>query len=296
MKLAGSRMDIDFLSWRTQRRIAITIVVFSAFALLFAFLIYGRLNNIVLTSETFKMLTEMAIVLYITLLMTLTAIAFGIYRIYKSERLKLQLTNDSTSTTSIIVKALSGKKYSTILQISAIGYGLFYAFITGLLVYRPNEVFSQIYGVSVPSWHIVPCCGTSGYLPVFVAYITEQFGLLVIPLNLILLLVVSSLVGINIALAVFAYDNRPKNANVNWFGGFGAITGLFTGCPTCAGTFFVSMFGIGAGTSALALAPVQSLFIGISIPVLLVTPILLAKNIHGSLYGTCSLDNSKGRT
>lgn len=229
-------MDANLASWRKQKNSGITIAVFSVIALVVAFLIYGRFSNMVMTSETSKMLSDMAIALYTLLLMMLIAIAFGIYRIYKAERLRVRLKNDSNSTISVIVKALDGRKYSIILSMSAIGYGVFYAFITSLLVYRPNEVFSQIYGVSVPSWHIVPCCGTTGYVPIFLTYITEQFGLLIIPLNLILLLTVSTLVGINIALAVFAYDNRPKNANANWFSSFGAITALFTGCPTCAGT------------------------------------------------------------
>ncbi len=283
-------MDANLASWRKQKNSGITIAVFSVIALVIAFLIYGRFSNMVMTSETSKMLSDMAIALYTLLLMMLIAIAFGIYRIYKAEMLRIRLTNDSKSAISIIVKALDGKKYSTILSMSAIGYGIFYAFITGLLVYRPNEVFSQIYGVSIPSWHIVPCCGTPGYVPIFLTYITEQFGLLIIPLNLILLLTVSALVGINIALAVFAYDNRPKNANANWFSSFGAITALFTGCPTCAGTFFVTIFGLSsaASASALALAPLQSLFIAISIPVLLISPVIVAKNVRNSLYGACA--------
>ena len=287
----GSDIDANLASCRKQRNSGITVVILNVVALLTGFLIYGRFSNIVVTSESSKLLLDLSTALYVLLLMTLIAIAFGIYRVYKSERSRVRLTNDSKSTVSIIVKTLDGRKYSTILKISAVGYGIFYAFITSLLVYRPNEVFSQVYGVSVPSWYIVPCCGTPGYLPIFVAYITQQLGLLIIPINLILLLIVSVLVGINIALAVFAYDNRPKSANATWFGSFGAITGLFTGCPTCTGTFFATIFGLGAGASALAFAPLQSLFIAISIPILLIAPILMAKNIRKSIHG-CSIDHS----
>ncbi len=286
----GADTDSNLASWRKQRNSGLTIIFFGIFALLITFLIYGRSSNIVITSESYKVLLDMAIALYILLAIALIATAFGIYRIYRSEKLRITFTNDNKSARSIIVKALEGRKYSMILKLSAAGYGIFYAFITSLLVYRPNEVFSQVYGASIPSWRIIPCCGTSGYIPIFVGYITEQFGFLVIPVNLILLLVVSALVGINTALAVFAYDNRPKNATASWVGGFGAITGLFTGCPTCAGTFFATMFGLGLSTtSALALAPLQSLFVGVSIPVLFVTALLTARNLKRSIYG-CSID------
>lgn len=284
--------DTNLENWRKKKSIGITMIISSVAALLIAFLLYGRtINNIIITAESSKVLTDMAIALYILLLATLIAVTLGIYHVYKYERSRIESRNDRTSIRAIMLRVFDAKRYRNIFTLSAIGYGIFYAFITNLLVYRPNEVFSQVYRVSVPSWHLVPCCGTPGYLPILVAYITEQFGLLVIPLNLVLLIIVSVLVGINISLAVFAYDNRPRNENARWFTGFGATTALFTGCPTCAGTFFATIFGLGVGTSALALAPLQSLFIAISIPILLIAPILMARNVRKSIYG-CSTRTS----
>ncbi|RMF28695.1 MAG: hypothetical protein D6752_07190, partial [Candidatus Nitrosothermus koennekii] len=159
-------------------------------------------------------------------------------------------------------------------------YGIFYSFITNILVYRPNEVFSEVYNVSIPSYRIVPCCGTPGYMPMFVAYITEHFGMLVIPINLILMLIISTLVSVNITISVFIYRNKPKNVNANWLSSLGATIGLFTGCPTCAGTFFILLFGLGSSVSMALLAPLQSLFIAISIPVLLFTPLFMIKRFY----------------
>jgi hypothetical protein len=286
-----SSIDTSAIGWKTRRTTGIRIVIASAGVLFATFMIYSRVNGMVISSETSRLITEMAVGTLSVLLITLVAIGFGFYRIYNSEKWRVESTNEVNSTASIIMKALNDKRHFNIFKFSTIAYGMFYAFITGLFVYRPNEIFSEIYGAQIPSWQILPCCGNPGYIPVFVAYITEQFGVLLIPLNLILLFITSVLVGVNTALAVYAFHNRPKNANANWFVGFGIFTGLFTGCPTCAGTFFATIFGIGIGTSALALAPLQSLFIAISIPVLLITPLLIARSTRNSLCDGCSRDS-----
>ena len=44
----------------------------------------------------------------------------------------------------------------------------------------------------------------------------------------------------------------------------GATTGLFIGCPTCAGGLFSALFGFGSGGTAVTLlAPFQTLFIAV---------------------------------
>ncbi|HLG37943.1 MAG TPA: hypothetical protein VI338_07390, partial [Nitrososphaera sp.] len=62
-----------------------------------------------------------------------------------------------------------------------------------------------------------------------------------------------------------------------------ATSGLFVGCPTCAGSVFSTLIGIGvagAGTSASVLAPFQTLFIAASIPALVAAPFLIARSIR----------------
>lgn len=277
--------------WKKQQTSSIIIIVASASVLFAAFLLYARVGAVMVTPQTLDVIKNMAEGLFLLLLITLIGIGFGFYRLYRSQQLRV-LTQGANNTKKIILTALSGSKYFSIFKFSTLAYGIFYAFITALLVYRPTEIFSQLYDVPVPSWQIVPCCGTSGYVPIFVAYITEHLGVMLVPINLILLLIVSALFGLNSALAVYAFDNRPRSANASWFGGFGAITGLFTGCPTCAGTFFASIFGLGATTSALALVPLQAVFIGVSIPLMLLTPVLMARNIRNSIQG-CSMEQGK---
>jgi len=277
--------------WKKQQTSSIIIIVASVSVLFATFLLYARVSTVVITSQILDVIKNMAEGFFLLLLLTLTGIGFGFYRLYRSQQLRVS-TQGENNTKKIILTALSGSKYFTIFKFSTFAYGIFYAFITALIVYRPTEIFSQIYDVPVPSWQIVPCCGTPGYVPIFVAYITEHLGVMLVPINLILLLIVSTLFGLNSALAVYAFDNRPRSANASWFGGFGAITGLFTGCPTCAGTFFASMVGLGATASALALAPLQAVFIGASIPLMLLTPILMARNIRNSIQG-CSMEQGK---
>lgn len=188
----------------------------------------------------------------------------------------------------IVPYILSTKKYGRLFVISSIIYGLFYSFITSLIVYQPNITFSTEYLVSVPSALVIPFYGAPGQIPVLVVYITEHLGLLLIPLSVILLVTVSLLVGLNISMAAFAYANRPKNYGGQWLGGFGGIVGLFTGCPTCAGLFLANIVG-GAGAASVStlLASSQSFFIGISIPILIITPILISKSLAKVFEGGC---------
>jgi hypothetical protein len=102
--------------------------------------------------------------------------------------------------------------------------------------------------------------------------------------NVILAAVVSMMVGFNIALSAYAYRLRKTvQTKTSFVGGLGAATGLFVGCPTCAGSLLSAVLGfgvIGVGTSASALAPFQTLFIAASLPALAIAPLLLARSIR----------------
>jgi hypothetical protein len=123
------------------------------------------------------------------------------------------------------------------------------------------------------------------------AYITDHFLILIIPVNVILAVVVSALVGFNAALSIYAYRQRKLvRSRTSMVSGIGATSGLFVGCPTCAGSIFSALLGIGvagAGTSATALAPFQTLFIAASIPALLIAPFLIARTIRS--VSSCKL-------
>jgi len=137
--------------------------------------------------------------------------------------------------------------------------------------------FSYHYGATIPSAHITPCCGEPGYMPKIVVYLTEHLGLQIIPINLVLQIVVSYLVGLNVALAVNAISISKKAGGLS---GIGATTGLFIACPTCVGTF-LSLFLSASSAVAftLAITQLQTIFILITIPVLLATPFILGRKL-----------------
>jgi hypothetical protein len=184
---------------------------------------------------------------------------------------------------SYITGAFANKGYWKIMAAAAIGYGIFFGFLSQILVYRPDVSFTER-GIAVPSIDLIPCCNAPGYMPMLTLYFTDHFLILIIPVNVILAAVVSLLVGFNVALSVFAYRMRKSlKASTSIAGGVGATCGLFVGCPTCAGSILSALFGIGvagAGTSASILAPFQTLFIAASIPALVFAPFLIARSIR----------------
>ena len=148
---------------------------------------------------------------------------------------------------------------------------------SGILVYQPEVVFSYHYGADVPSAHVTPCCGAPGYMPKFVAYLTEHIGINVVPINLLLQIIVSYLVATNTALAVNAISITKKTGGL---GSIGATTGLFIACPTCVGSF-LSLF-VGATSAVaftIAITELQTLFIAITIPILVLTPFIISRRI-----------------
>ena len=151
---------------------------------------------------------------------------------------------------------------------------------SGILVYQPEVVFSYHYGADIPSAHITPCCGPPGYMPKFVAYLTEHVGIQIIPLNLVLQITVSYLVAANTSLAVSAISISKKTGGL---GGIGATTGLFIACPTCVGSFLSLFIGsTSAVVFTIAISELQTIFIAITIPILLLTPLILARQISRS--------------
>jgi len=193
--------------------------------------------------------------------------------------LRTTLSSGGTQLSSVMADPRSGKVFA----LSAISYGVLFGIVSSTLVFQPGSAFSSTYGVKVPSLIPVVCCGPIGQMPQLVVYITQQLAILIVPENLILLFIVSWLVGLNAAIAAFAYRNRSKPSGVKWMGGLGAMIGLFTVCPSCAGFFLLSAMGLGGAVGlTLTLSSLQTLFIGAGIPILAVTPALMARRITSS--------------
>ena len=276
-----------------MRESGFRVLFVGLFSLVIAFVIYSRLTVPSSDSTAVVMATQLTNLAYAMLAITaasMAAMAYGTYTIFRSEQMR---TAGTSSLISFITGAFASRNYWKIMAIAAIGYGIFFGFLSQILVYRPDVSFTEK-GIKVPSVDMIPCCSAPGYMPMLTVYITDHFLILIIPVNVILAAVVSMLVGFNVALSIFAYRmKRSMHAKTSLVGGIGATSGLFVGCPTCAGSILSAVLGVGvagAGTSASVLAPFQTLFIAASIPALIIAPFLIARSIRS--LSSCSSSNN----
>ena len=247
------------------------------------FVLYGRYQDPeLMTPSAIDSIQRIAYGFYITLVAAFGAIAIGIFRYHKG---KVETKGKDLST--IIALVTWNSKSRKIFLSTFVGYGIFFALISGTLVYQPEINFVTHYGAVVPSGFIAPCCDEPGYMPKIIIYITEHIGLQIIPINLVLQIIVSYLVGLNVSIAVTAYSISKKSGGISTIG---AATGLFIACPTCAGTFLSIFIGTASGIAlSVALSQMQTFLIGVSIPILIVTPYLMAKKLRNS-DGSCKIN------
>lgn len=284
---------MDEKRWQAMRESGFRVLFVGLFSLVIAFVIYSRLTVPSSDATAVVMATQLTNLAYAMLAITaasMAAMAYGTYTIFRSEQMR---TAGTSSLVSFITGAFASRNYWKIMAIAAIGYGIFFGFLSQILVYRPDVSFTER-GIEVPSVDMIPCCSAPGYMPMLTVYITDHFLILIIPVNVILAAVVSMLVGFNVALSIFAYRMKSSmHAKTSLVGGIGATSGLFVGCPTCAGSILSAVLGVGvagAGTSASVLAPFQTLFIAASIPALIIAPFLIARSIKS--LSSCSSNSS----
>jgi len=265
------------------------LIILGFIAIAVSFLAYSRNEDLTVTPAAMPALQRMAIATYVILFISFGGIGWGLYKFYK---VKVAIPDSSIS--SIISNAINNKRAKQIFVASTIGYGLFFALTSGIILYKP-DINATDYGFPKPPHiELSPCCDLPGYVPMIFAFFTEHVGLQIVPLNLVLVVVVSFLVGLNFALSYTTFSIAKSGKHM---GAFGAITGLFVGCPTCAGTAFTILFGLGASATSVTLfltsyeAQLQTIFITVSIPILLVTPLIMARKIRSSQNESCALDS-----
>ena len=191
---------------------------------------------------------------------------------------------------SFIPYLLSTKRYRRYFSVSTILYGVLYAFATSMIVYQPTVNFAQAYNATFPSAFVSVCCGPPLSIPTITAYLMNHVGLYIVPLDIVLLLTVAPLVGLNVAFAIFARDTNSMGGSKYGLGGVGAVVGLFTGCPACAGLFLAgSLGGTGAVAFASLLSYYQPEFIAASIPALLLTLYLVSRSLVRAYSGGCPI-------
>ena len=247
------------------------------------FVLYSNIDDFSITDDSIQAIERLAVGFYLVLLMSFGVIGYGIYRYHHRKSVE-----NTKGILGIIAKTTLNSKSKKIFVATFMIYGIFFSLTAGLLVYQPDVTFSHHYDAVIPSAHMNVCCGEPGYMPTIIVYITEHVGLQIIPINMVLVIIVSYLVGLNTALAVKAISITKKSGGLT---SIGAVTGLFVACPTCASTFFALFVGsTSAITFTLILTHLQTLFVGITIPILLLTPILIAKKIRKN-DESCTFDS-----
>jgi hypothetical protein len=274
--------------WQGLRESGFRVLFVGFFSLVIAFMIYSRLtmpSSELLRVESHELIGLAYGMLAITAA-SMASMAYGTYIIFQSEQIRTTTLGSTNSLISFITDAFSSQNYYwKIMIVAAISYGIFFGFLSQILVYRADVSFTER-EIKVPSLDLIPCCAAPGYMPMLTFYITDHFLILIIPLNVILATVVSLLVGFNVALSIFAFRLKKSllQTKTSLAAGIGATSGLFVGCPTCAGSLISALLGIGVagagGTSASVLAPFQTVFIAASIPALVVAPFLTARSIR----------------
>lgn len=246
------------------------------------FIMYSRYQNPELyTPDAFDSIQRIANGFYIILLAVLGAITYGIYLFHK-----YKVEKKDKDLLTIIALTTWNKKSRKVFVATFVGYGIFFSLASGTLVYQPLVNFETDLGEKIPSGFISPCCDIPGYMPKILVYLTEHIGLQIIPINLVLQVIVSYLVGLNAAIATSAYTISKRGRGISTIG---AAAGLFIACPTCAGTFLSIFVGTATGIAlSIALVQLQTLFIAISIPVLVATPFIMAKKLRNA-DGSCKI-------
>ena len=256
------------------------IIIFSVSSLIISYIFYSNFTNpnfndmIMFTPALFNISVGILIITFISSI----AICFGLWNLYVSnEPTKKNLKY-------FISFPFKEKRYILIMILSGIFYGIIFSFLSQIFVFTDNGSNSFEDSKFNPSIKIIPCCNTIGYVPITFVYLTEYFFIFLIPLNIVLVFIVSFLVGFNISINTFMIKRLKDNNKLRVIGGIGATCGLFIGCPTCAGSIITAIFGFSAGTTTISiLASFQTVFIVISIPALMIAPFILAKTFKNRI-------------
>ena len=267
----------------TERKSGRKLIIVGFVTIGILFLLYSRYQDPeLITPDAFDSIQRIAYGFYIILLACFGAIAYGLYIFHKTK-----VDRKEKDLFTIIAITTWNPKSRKIFLATFVCYGIFFSLVSGTLVYQPEVNFSVHYGAEIPSGFVAPCCDGPGYMPKVIIYLTEHVGLQIIPINLVLQVIVSYLVGLYTSIAVSAFAISKKDRSVSTIG---AATGLFIACPTCAGTFLSVFIGTASGIAlTVALTQLQTLFIAIAIPILLITPFIMAKKLRNT-DGSCKID------
>ena len=278
-------MMFDVKNSAKLRPRGVRLALLSSLSLISIFVVYSGLTS-PQDNQSLQMssrLTNLASIVLFWTFLSIPICIYGIYLIFKAETTRAYSRGSLLG--SYLMYTFTDIKYWKIMAISSVVYWIGFAFLSQILIYEPNMPMSTD-GIMVPSLMVTPCCNLPGYVPMLSVYLTEYFTILIIPINFVLSITISALVGFNISLMVsFLRMSRSQNKNkkLSVVSGIGITAGLFVGCPTCAGSLISLFIGFGSGVAVAVLAQFQTLFLLISIPALVISPFLVSKLIKNNL-------------
>lgn len=292
--------------------------------------LYPLLIPKIVTGANSNWIQQSSYVFYILLFGSFVFVTLGIFHLskflksrYGNDNDPLSKSYDSITTLTSPNKDREKAKYQSIFRIIfgiasdrkwnrfflpiAIGYGVIYSIISGIIIIRPEGGLAHASGMhNLPSV-VMMQYGPTGYVPTMSIYISDNFGVFIIPVYLVVGLVVSALVGFNGIISIYTLFNRhSKNRfsfsnaspSSSFLSTLGATTSLFVTCPTCASLYIFTAIAGGLAPSIAAFTVTYyNLFVMASIPLLLCTPIITALGIRkiniGNMSGQCSLKMKK---
>ena len=270
-------------------------------------------------------LYSLAVTVLIAYLACLFLLYLSIHKYYFS---KSRTENDPRNLLYYLQFPFKSTKYKIILVISSLIYFVFFGFVSNVFIYflDENTVFSifpipspdhlshetngphttshhqsesksriqqtdQISSIAYPTYKLIICCNYIGYLPMLILQLSESLSILIIPLNFIIGITLSILVGLNVTLNIFILlkNRTAEMSKRNLFGVVGITTGLFVGCPTCTGSLFYSLVGLSSTVLLSSLNIYQILFVVISIPMLFASLFLMMNVLRKSYLKSCQI-------
>jgi hypothetical protein len=197
--------------------------------------------------------------------------------------------NNSVSVWKVFFAMVTEKKSSMFFLPVTLFYGVFYAIISSTLIIRFGGGISQMNGIENFPSVIMMQYGPLGYTPAMSIYLNDTSGILIIPINLITIITISALVGFNAVSSAYAfrlYRSEKKsnltfrNNRTKFLGILGTTTSLFAICPTCASFYLFNVFAGSIATTIASFAvSYYTLFMALSVPLLVFTPFVTAINI-----------------
>lgn len=286
----------------------IFLSIFSVLSLFFIFYMYSRdtsPGNAIFITHSLYFFAEVVLFVFFV---CISFILIGIKRAFFSTT---YYELNPSKLIYYIQSSLKSRNYKILFILITTIYFVFFGFLSNFFVFFNNDgtVFSvfpnhqhdsmnmtnndsmNMTNNYYPKYNLIICCNSLGYVPMLILSINSNFSFLLIPLNFLLGVIISILVGFNITLNIYLLKQikSMKLSKRSFFSFLGMSSGLFVGCPTCAGSFFYSLAGFSSLITFSYLRMYQIIFVIISIPLLIISMVVMTKLLQKKYLDSCKI-------